>query len=71
MEELTPIRCPDCGELEVYHLDLGDETDSDGTYGNHRIICECCGRRTTDQNTFMDAVEAFVGTDDTVIRGDA
>lgn len=70
MEEQTNLKCPDCGERQVYHLDLGDESDSDGVYGNHRLVCNCCGRKTTDQDTYDDAVDAFFGNDDTVDKGE-
>ena len=62
--------CPDCGSSDIEHIDLGDETDADGTYGNHRLRCRICGRTTRSMDTYEDAVDAFLGNDeDNVTRG--
>jgi len=62
--------CPDCGSSDIEHIDLGDETDVNGTYGNHRLRCRYCGRVTLDMDTYEDAVDAFLGNDeDNVTRG--
>lgn len=61
------IVCPTCFHKTCEAIDLGDEEDSDGTYGNWRVVCNTCGRRTTDMNNCRDAVEAFIGTDDNVL----
>lgn len=59
--------CPTCFNKTCEAIDLGDEEDSDGVYGNWRVVCNTCGRRTTDMNGCRDAVEAFLGTDDNVL----
>lgn len=58
------IVCPTCFHKTCEAVDLGDEEDSDGTYSNWRVVCNTCGRRTTDMNSCRDAVEVFLGTDD-------
>lgn len=66
IQELDII-CPTCFRKTCEAIDLGEEEDSDGTYGNWRVVCNTCGRRTTDMNSFSDAVDAFIGTDDNVL----
>ena len=68
-EEINlPTICPSCFNTGcIEHLDLGTETDSHGTFDNHEIVCNVCGRRTLAMDTFEDAVDAFLGTADTVI----
>lgn len=62
-----PDYCPACLNDDcVIHVDLGDECDSDGTFGNHRLTCTKCGRTTCDMDTLEDAIEAWNGRDDTV-----
>lgn len=56
-----PRTCPSCFNRHcIEHLDLGDEEDTDGVYGNHRIVCKVCGRKTPSMDTFEDAVDAFL-----------
>lgn len=62
-----PDYCPACLNDDcIEHIDLGDETDSDGTFGNHRLVCTKCGRRTDDMDTLEDAIEVWEERDDTV-----
>ena len=56
-----PRTCPSCFNRHcIEHIDLGDEEDADGVYGNHRIECKVCGRKTPSMDTFEDAVDAFL-----------
>ena len=56
-----PSACPSCfGQDCIEHLDLGDEEDAYGVFGNHVIVCNVCGRKTTAMDTFEDAVDAFI-----------
>ena len=50
----------------IEHIDLGNEEDEDGEFGNHRIVCTKCGRRTDDMDTLEDAIEAWEDRDDVV-----
>lgn len=62
-----PTFCPSCLNVDcVEYINLGDETDSDGTFGNHRVFCTICGRRSCDMDTRADAIEAFEDHGDTV-----
>lgn len=62
-----PTVCPSCLNVDcVDYLDLGDEEDSDGVFGNHRVFCTICGRQSCDMDTLSDAIEAFEGSQDTV-----
>ena len=47
----------------IEHIDEGDEHDSDGVFGNHRIRCSNCGRSTYAMDTFEDAVDAWYTND--------
>lgn len=69
--------CCACGnENCLEHVDLGDEVDSDGQFGNNRIQCTVCGLRTADMDTLEDAVEAwneqvelfFLGSDAILVK---
>lgn len=62
------LTCPNCESNDLEMLDLGDDEDSDGRYGNWRIVCNHCGRHTLDMNSFEDAWYAFNHDDDTVIQ---
>lgn len=56
-----PHTCPSCFGINcIEHIDQGDEEDEQGVYGNHIIVCNICGRKTTAMDTFDDAVDAFI-----------
>lgn len=62
-----PTVCPSCLNADcVEHINLGNESDSDGAFGNHRVFCTTCGRRSCDMDTKADAIEAFEDHVDTV-----
>lgn len=62
-----PTFCPSCLNVDcVAHINLGDEYDSEGTFGKHRVFCTVCGRRSHDMDTRSDAIEAFEDHGDTV-----
>lgn len=62
-----PTYCPSCLNVDcVEHVDLGNEYDSDGEFGNHMLECTICGRRTCDMDTLEDAVEAWEERGDVV-----
>lgn len=62
-----PTFCPSCLNVDcVAHIDLGKESDSDGTFGKHRVFCTICGRSSCDMDTRSDAIEAFEDHGDNV-----
>lgn len=64
MKREYPHHCPDCDHVNcIEHIDEGDEHDSDGVFGNHRIRCSNCGRSTYAMDTFEDAVDAWYTND--------